>query len=111
MTPPWHTVGIFPPIGIARVGNSELENGWFYGPEVPGNFKEPVGGFKDANGAVKRQVNHSILSVMLYDLSVRFIFFFIRPLDSEFMPLARTAKFLMKSTGQQDMTLLGEFDS
>lgn len=72
---PLDTVRIYPPIGIARVGNSELEDGWFYGPEVPGHFEEPVGGFKDVHGAVKRQVKHSILSVMLYDLSTHFIFF------------------------------------
>ena len=48
---------IYPPIGIARVGNSVDENGWFYGPEVPGRFNEPKGGFKDAQGAVKRQVS------------------------------------------------------
>jgi hypothetical protein len=51
-----HTVRIFPSIGIARVGNSIHKNGWFYGPEVPGRFDEPEGGFKDTHGAVKRQV-------------------------------------------------------
>jgi hypothetical protein len=51
-----HTVRIFPPIGIARVGNSVESDGWYYGPEVPGRFCEPVGGFKDVRGAVKRQV-------------------------------------------------------
>ena len=76
MTLPWHTVRISPPIGIARVGNSELEpldDGWFYGPEVPGYFKGPEGGFKDSSGAVKRQVKHPVLSVMLSDLNVRFV--------------------------------------
>ena len=56
---PLHNVGIYPPIGIARVGNSRLESldhGWFYGPEIPGHFDEPKGGFKDVHGAVKRQV-------------------------------------------------------
>jgi hypothetical protein len=56
---PLHNVEIYPPIGIARVGNSRLEtldHGWFYGPEIPGHFDEPKGGFKDEHGAVKRQV-------------------------------------------------------
>jgi len=55
---PLHDVEIYPPIGIARVGNSRLESldhGWFYGPEIPGHFEEPKGGFKDEHGAVKRQ--------------------------------------------------------
>jgi hypothetical protein len=51
-----HTVRIFPPIDIARVGNSVESDGWYYGPEVPGRFDEPTGGFKDIHGAVKRQV-------------------------------------------------------
>ena len=53
---PLHNVNIYPPIGIARVGNSLLDDGWFYGPENPGHFDEPEGGFKDKHGAVKRQV-------------------------------------------------------
>ena len=56
---PLHNVEIYPPIGIARVGNSRfdsLDHGWFYGPENPGHFDEPKGGFKDEHGAVKRQV-------------------------------------------------------
>ncbi|KAF8637314.1 hypothetical protein AX16_010842 [Volvariella volvacea WC 439] len=44
---------IYPPVGVARVGNSETES--FIGPEVPGRFTEPEGGYKDANGAIKRQ--------------------------------------------------------
>lgn len=55
------TFRIFPPIGIARVGNSVETDGWFYGPEVPGRFDAPDGGFKDAHGAVKRQVQLSSL--------------------------------------------------
>ena len=56
---PLHNVQIYPPIGIARVGNARsehLDQGWFYGPEIPGRFHEPKGGFKDEHGAVKRQV-------------------------------------------------------
>lgn len=36
---------IHPAVGIARVGNSP--DGYFIGPEVPGLFETPVGGFKD----------------------------------------------------------------
>ena len=64
---PLHNVEIYPPIGIARVGNSRLDaldRGWFYGPENPGHFDEPKGGFKDEHGAVKRQVK--FLSLLSY---------------------------------------------
>ena len=61
-----HTVRIFPPIGIARVGNSVENDGWFYGPEVPGRFNEPEGGFKDVHGAVKRQVKYTYLPTIMY---------------------------------------------
>ena len=46
-------VKIFPPIGIARLGNSE--SGFFIGPEVPGVVPEVDGSYKDSQGAVKRQ--------------------------------------------------------
>ncbi|UGX94277.1 LodA/GoxA family CTQ-dependent oxidase [Bradyrhizobium barranii subsp. barranii] len=36
---------IHPAVGIARVGNSP--NGYFIGPEIPGVFETPIGGFKD----------------------------------------------------------------
>jgi len=44
---------IYPPIGIARVGNSPT--GWFVGPEVPGCSTVPIGGYKDSDGRLKRQ--------------------------------------------------------
>jgi hypothetical protein len=47
-------VAIHPAIGIARVGNSA--DSFFFGPEVPGALPHAVGGFKDAHGAVARQV-------------------------------------------------------
>lgn len=48
---------IFPPIGIARVGNSRApgEAGYFIGPEVPDQPALPQGEYKDAAGALKRQ--------------------------------------------------------
>jgi hypothetical protein len=66
---PLHDVEIYPPIGIARVGNSRLESldhGWFYGPETPGHFDEPKGGFKDKHGAVKRQVTPPSYTSTIY---------------------------------------------
>lgn len=45
--------GIYPPIGIARVGNSEDE--FFLAPEVPDPLPEPPGFNRDAKGALKRQ--------------------------------------------------------
>jgi len=47
------TVKIVPPIGIARLGNSK--DGYFIGPERPGNIVVPPGGFRDASGLIKRQ--------------------------------------------------------
>jgi hypothetical protein len=46
------TLKIFPPIGIARVGNSP--DGYFIGPEKPGEVTIPPGGFRDGTG-LKRQ--------------------------------------------------------
>lgn len=47
------TYVIAPSIGIARVGNSP--DGYFIGPEYPGQPVRPPGGFKDDAGRVKRQ--------------------------------------------------------
>jgi hypothetical protein len=44
---------IYPPIGIARVGNSEDE--YFLAPEVPDPLPEPPGFYRDGEGALKRQ--------------------------------------------------------
>ena len=45
-------IRIFPSIGIARLGNSPE---FFIGPEIPGNFMPPPGGYKDGRCRVKRQ--------------------------------------------------------
>jgi hypothetical protein len=45
---------IHPAIGVARVGNSTREDGWFHGPETPGPEPAPVGFHKDGTGAIKR---------------------------------------------------------
>ena len=47
------SIKIFPPIGVARLGNSR--DGYFIGPEQPGDVALPAGGFRDAAGAIKRQ--------------------------------------------------------
>jgi L-Lysine epsilon oxidase N-terminal len=44
---------IYPPVGIARVGNSADE--WFIGPETPDPPVAPLGFYRDKNGALKRQ--------------------------------------------------------
>jgi hypothetical protein len=63
------SVGVFPTIAIARVGNSTAADGWFYGPEVPASVNIPPPRnfkFKDAKGAVKRQVKLFSQSFCLY---------------------------------------------
>jgi len=57
------TIKIFPPIGIARLGNSppdwpvnrEDRGEWFVGPEIPGDHSLPSGRYKDSKFRVKRQ--------------------------------------------------------
>lgn len=44
---------IYPPIGIARVGNSPGE--YYIGPEVPAPEPQAPGYYRDADGAIKRQ--------------------------------------------------------
>ncbi|HXE61969.1 MAG TPA: LodA/GoxA family CTQ-dependent oxidase, partial [Bryobacteraceae bacterium] len=44
---------IYPPIGVARVGNSPAES--FYGPEVPNPDPQPISFYRDSHGALKRQ--------------------------------------------------------
>lgn len=44
---------IYPPIGIARVGNSPDE--YYLGPEVTAPAVQPPGFYRDADGAIKRQ--------------------------------------------------------
>src|SRR5262249_40130733 len=49
---------IHPGIGIARVGNSpgnQIPENCFIGPEIPLDTATPEGGYKDAEGRVKRQ--------------------------------------------------------
>ncbi|KAG8934016.1 hypothetical protein FRC02_010753 [Tulasnella sp. 418] len=48
-----HYIEIFPPIGIARVGNSLDE--FYIGSEIPRSIDLPPSGYKDAQGAVKRE--------------------------------------------------------
>jgi len=55
-------IEIWPPIGIARMGNSTkegLNEGYWIGPEVPYHAPIPEGGFKDTDGNIKREVRVS----------------------------------------------------
>ncbi|MEP1487590.1 MAG: LodA/GoxA family CTQ-dependent oxidase [Algibacter sp.] len=47
------SVAIYPPIGIARIGNSDE---YFFSTDLPGVQIEPTGGYKDKKGRVKKQV-------------------------------------------------------
>lgn len=47
------SAAIYPPIGVARVGNSE--EGFFVGPEVPDPPPLDPGSYRDADGKLKRQ--------------------------------------------------------
>ncbi|AXG71646.1 L-lysine 6-oxidase [Kordia sp. SMS9] len=47
------SVAIYPPIGIARIGNSQE---YFFAPDIPGVEITPEGGYKDGDGRVKKQV-------------------------------------------------------
>ena len=46
-------IKIHPAIGIARLGNSPSE--FFLGPEEPGVHPRPPGGYRDAQGGIKRR--------------------------------------------------------
>jgi len=46
------SIAIYPPIGIARIGNSDE---YFLASEVPGVAPKPAGGYKDSEGRVKKQ--------------------------------------------------------
>lgn len=46
-------VAVYPPIGVARVGNSPE---YYFAPEVPGRAAVSPGGYKDRRGRVKKQV-------------------------------------------------------
>jgi hypothetical protein len=57
-------VEIYPPVGIARVGDSGTSLGlrdltteieYYYGPEVPGRTDHRFGTFRDEHGKIKRQ--------------------------------------------------------
>jgi hypothetical protein len=47
------TIKIFPPIGIARIGKSN--DGYFIGPERPGDTALPPNVYRDTEGKIKRQ--------------------------------------------------------
>jgi hypothetical protein len=47
-----HRLGIYPAIGICRVGGSDQ---YYLAPEIPGLPPQPEGGFKDGTQALKKQ--------------------------------------------------------
>ncbi|WKE66390.1 LodA/GoxA family CTQ-dependent oxidase [Gallaecimonas kandeliae] len=47
---------IHPAIGIARVGNSKDTNGFYLGPQVTEPYPQEPGFYRDASGALKREV-------------------------------------------------------
>jgi L-Lysine epsilon oxidase N-terminal/L-lysine epsilon oxidase C-terminal domain len=47
---------IHPSIGIARVGNSTKEHGYYIGPQVVDPTPKPPGAYRDKTGALKREV-------------------------------------------------------
>jgi hypothetical protein len=53
-------IGIYPPIGISRVGSASVEH-TFYSPEVPGVPPEPKNGFKDGTAKIKKQAQRFYL--------------------------------------------------
>jgi hypothetical protein len=56
-TKPIVRAAIYPPIGVARIGNSREpgDAGYFIGPEVPDQPALKQGDYKDAHGALRRQ--------------------------------------------------------
>jgi L-Lysine epsilon oxidase N-terminal len=64
-----HALEIYPPVGIARLGDSEKE--YFFAPEVPGNIKPPTpdGNFRDDQQKIRRQVSSSIDSNLMIVLT------------------------------------------
>ena len=47
---------IHPSVGIARVGNSTAEDGFYIGPQVVQPAPKPQGFYRDNTGALKREV-------------------------------------------------------
>lgn len=47
---------IHPSIGVARVGNSRKEDGYYIGPQVTEPLPKSPGAYRDATGALKREV-------------------------------------------------------
>src|SRR6266700_3596643 len=63
------SIKIHPAIGIARVGNSPTQ--FFIGPELPGRRQRPRGGYRDAQGRIKRQAAR--FRLLGYDLKGKFV--------------------------------------
>ncbi len=50
---PINHFAIYPPVGIARIGNSDE---YFFASDLPGKAPKPTDGFKDKDGKIKKQV-------------------------------------------------------
>ncbi|MGY3407048.1 hypothetical protein ACVWZV_003161 [Bradyrhizobium sp. GM5.1] len=48
-------IGVYPPIGIARLGNAHGQDDYTLAPEVIGGTPDARGGFQTAAGEIKRQ--------------------------------------------------------
>lgn len=48
-------VGVYPPIGIARVGNATGADDYVLAAEIPGSPPDPRGGYQTGDGRIKRQ--------------------------------------------------------
>jgi hypothetical protein len=64
-------IRVCPPIGIARLGNSQ--NGYFIGPEIPGEPTVPPAGYRDSDAAgfIKRQAAR--FHLFAYDENDKFV--------------------------------------
>src|SRR5580693_8410650 len=61
-------LAVHPGIGVARLGNAPDD--WFFGPETPGEAPNAPGGFRDAEGRLKRQAARFHIYATLKDGSV-----------------------------------------
>jgi hypothetical protein len=63
-------IAVYPPIGIARLGNAAGDDAYFFATEVVGGTPEPAGGFR-VEGRIKRQAVRFRLYATMTDGAVR----------------------------------------
>ena len=59
------SIAIYPPIGIARIGNAPE---YFLASEVPGVEPSPKDGYKDAEGRIKKQAVKFKIYAFLFNI-------------------------------------------